>query len=578
MCINNYLQSFRTWLSKGSRANWCLFVLFAMVLFIQNCMCHYFCHHSILVSSLWKAPLYFWSFYLPKISIALLLASCVFFIKRKWWIIVISVLLDVWFLTSVIYARIYEQVVDVYVILMAGNLRGFMSSILAIIEWKDSLFLLLTAILVGVIVIMNANQQNVKVGICTLAVSIVVWMASVNLNWIRYEIFAKHDNFSYIAPIHCFLHPLDRSTRLMIAGTAPHYDYSYLHLLVFDVYDLVTISFQKAETPDFSEQDLATIHSLIGSEKMKMGNDYLILVVFESLEDWVVRPEFTPNIYRLINSNHSLRAHKISKETMCGGSADGQMIMNTGMLPISNDAVCFRYPFNVFPHYPKNRSVTLLPHPIDVWNQTCMSPAYGYDTTVVSSEELHFQNAASYIEKGYDMMQIITLTSHEPFGGTSDLSFSTEMPELMAAYIKSVNCTDRYIGEMIDSLESMGLLDSVTIAISGDHTIFHKERRDRFAQYCQKKGLDYGVENSYCPLVVYSPRLTENVEIFDVAYQMDIFPTVIDILGYRDYYWKGFGVNLLDSAARHNRPITEQEAYRLSDLMIRSNYFEQYKP
>ena len=34
-----------------------------------------------------------------------------------------------------------------------------------------------------------------------------------------------------------------------------------------------------------------------------------------------------------------------------------------------------------------------------------------------------------------------------------------------------------------------------------------------------------------------------------------------------------FGVNLLDSVARRNRPIREKEAYELSDKLIRSNCF-----
>lgn len=46
-----------------------------------------------------------------------------------------------------------------------------------------------------------------------------------------------------------------------------------------------------------------------------------------------------------------------------------------------------------------------------------------------------------------------------------------------------------------------------------------------------------------------------------------------DFMRCEDYYWKGFGVNLLDSVARHNRPISEQEAYRLSDMIICGNYF-----
>lgn len=60
----------------------------------------------------------------------------------------------------------------------------------------------------------------------------------------------------------------------------------------------------------------------------------------------------------------------------------------------------------------------------------------------------------------------------------------------------------------------------------------------------------------------------------DTCYQMDIFPTILHLIGCEDYYWKGFGVNLLDSVARNNRVITEHEAFILSDKVIRANWFE----
>ena len=40
---------------------------------------------------------------------------------------------------------------------------------------------------------------------------------------------------------------------------------------------------------------------------------------------------------------------------------------------------------------------------------------------------------------------------------------------------------------------------------------------------------------------------------------------------------KGFGVNLLDSVARHNRPITPEDAYDLSDKMIRADFFRKFE-
>lgn len=39
------------------------------------------------------------------------------------------------------------------------------------------------------------------------------------------------------------------------------------------------------------------------------------------------------------------------------------------------------------------------------------------------------------------------------------------------------------------------------------------------------------------------------------------------------YFWRGFGVNLFDSAAIENREVPEEKAFMISEKLIRSNYF-----
>ena len=97
-----------------------------------------------------------------------------------------------------------------------------------------------------------------------------------------------------------------------------------------------------------------------------------------------------------------------------------------------------------------------------------------------------------------------------------------------------------------------------------------------YKDYLSNKNLSIASKENYCPLIIYSPKIESNVQIDELCYQMDIFPTILHLIGCEEYYWKGFGVNLLDSAARHNRPITEIDAYELSDRLIRSNYFSSY--
>ena len=54
---------------------------------------------------------------------------------------------------------------------------------------------------------------------------------------------------------------------------------------------------------------------------------------------------------------------------------------------------------------------------------------------------------------------------------------------------------------------------------------------------------------------------------------MDIFPTILHMIGCDNYYWQGFGVNLADTNAQYNRFITETEAYNLSELVLKSDFF-----
>ena len=61
---------------------------------------------------------------------------------------------------------------------------------------------------------------------------------------------------------------------------------------------------------------------------------------------------------------------------------------------------------------------------------------------------------------------------------------------------------------------------------------------------------------------------------------MDIYPTVLSLLGCSDYYWKGLGINILNEYQNDNldiRTITEENAFILSDKLIRNNFFNQNK-
>jgi phosphoglycerol transferase MdoB-like AlkP superfamily enzyme len=332
-----------------------------------------------------------------------------------------------------------------------------------------------------------------------------------------------------------------------------------------------------------TDNDLHAIEPLATGNPELTVDEPLIIILLESLENWVCREDVMPNLWRLTQHEHVLYADRVHTQIVGAPSADGQMIVNTGLLPIDAGATCLHYSHNEYPALMKvveGHSVCLLPHDPAVWNQTEMSPAFGYDTTIVFSDidTLLFARLNELIDSGERHIQCITQSTHAPFVNQkySSLEVPKDMPWVMSSYIRGFNALDDGLGLFIRKLETDERLRQFTIVITGDHRILHKEKREQMMRYSREHGLDYNAYDDCLPLVIWSPRISGNIHVTDEAYQMDIYPTVLALLQAEDYDWKGFGVNLCDSVARNNRNLNPRQAAVLSDRMIRNNYFRVY--
>ncbi|MCQ2342819.1 MAG: sulfatase-like hydrolase/transferase [Paludibacteraceae bacterium] len=568
------LSSIRSWFAKGNRAQWCVFGLLALMLFVKCVLFHWFACHSILISSIWKKPFVAAAFYLPKIAISCFYASLIFLLKDKRWIILLSFLIDVWLLANLVYIRTNNLYLDVYALSMAGNMSGFWNSVLIFIEWKDIIFFILSALISIIIWLLNSKKRNVLLWG-------VLLMFSVVFHYLGEWCHNKSQDYPFI-----ILNTISRKGRSTIYGVDFKSNVELTSILYSPFYifsDFIQINKDRNCTNIMTDQDIKKCDTFINHTHPNVKVDGLIIIIVESLEDWVVRPEIMPNLWKITQFNHIFYASRIKTQTISAESADGQMIINTGLLPISEGATCYRFPFVTFPgimHNVTSNAITILPHQTDVWNQTMMSPAYGYDTTIVCSDvdTILFHKLNEIIDSGIRNIQCITMSTHSPFSGCKYSSLTTpkDMPNVMSDYIRAFNALDYGMSQFINRIENDTSLATYTIIITGDHRIFHTEKRDLFIEYTKKSNQNYSVQYESTPLIIYSPSIEGNIQITDTCYQMDIYPTIMHLIGCEDYYWKGFGVNLLDSVARHNRPISEQEAYRLSDLMIRSDYFRQY--
>lgn len=599
------LQKIKSFLSKDNHAQWCVFFLFVFTIFVKGVLFHWNCYHSVLISSLWHTPAEFFRFWGGKLIPALFLGSFVFLTKKNWWTIVVNVMADIWLIANMFYFKANSLFLSYETMQMADNMSGFWSSLYSYLGWDIYIYLVIT-ILYAIFHLpfrKVTNNRNIVKFIC-------VFVCSILLSVIDNVCYAKVMNIwandtEETAIVHSQMLAGERFTKYYPFGNAAYYatvesctDYNAwanLYIKDYSIYSYFPATFifsalrPAGEIISLTEQDIKRIEPFFtNTNDSIVPNSNLIFILFESLESWplgeVCGHKYMPNMSALLQDSHVLYCDKLKSQVKHGNSADGQMIDATGLLPISNGAVCRLYADNKFAGYAECYKNAAIVNPAPgMWGQSKVTFGYQFKELIEPKKGKHWEdlelmqqmiNYADTVAYPFCVLGI-TVSSHVPFThGSKYPKYNVDgMPLIMSAYLNCLHYTDSCIGEVFKAvLTNEKLKDNTTIVISGDHTIF-RSVNEEFDTFAQKNDINMQTTKTFTPLIIYSPNISENTQVTDTCYQMDIYPTIMHLIGCEDYYWKGFGVNLMDSIARHHRPVSEQEAYELSDKLIRSNYF-----
>ena len=604
------LQKIKSFLSKGNRAQWCVFFIFAITIFIKCVIFHWECFHSLLISSLWKNPLEFIRFWGGKLIPALFLASFVFVSKKNWWTIIANAVIDIWLISNMFYFKANSLFLSYETMKMADNMSGFWDSLYSYIGWDIYIFVIITIVYCFCYLLFRNIQtkRNLIPFICVLTFSILL---------------AIFDNFCYAKATQGWTNETEATAQVhsqMLAGEKFRYYYpfgfvyyyakvescldynafvcayvkDYSIITYFPATFIFSIMRPAGEVITLSKNDIIRIEPLFNQSSTDSikPNTNLIFILFESLESWPLHEvcgyQYMPYLSSLLENEHVLYCDKLKSQVKHGNSADGQMIDATGLLPISNGATCRLYADNTFASYAECYKNAAIVNPAPgMWGQSKVTYGYQFKELIEPTRGEHWtdkellEQMKQYADTSSTSFCVfgITVTSHVPFTRGSKIpKYEVNgMPLIMSAYLNCLSFSDSCISTLFDAvLSNEKLKNNTTIVISGDHTIFRSVNKE-MDDFANKNGIGMQTTKTYTPLIIYSPRICKNIQVTDTCYQMDIYPTIMHLIGCEDYYWKGFGVNLLDSAARHNRQISEQEAYELSDKLIRSNYFATIK-
>ena len=345
-----------------------------------------------------------------------------------------------------------------------------------------------------------------------------------------------------------------------------------------------------------------------------------IVILAESLESWVLErevegQEITPYLNKLLQDSTTLYAPHVLTQVKGGRSIDAQLLLCAGMLPINSGTYSSQYPDHTYGtlqkamHQQKNsRNYLLTIDKVSTWNQGVIAYSFGTDTIIAyhdfelteafgthkrTGDGSFLAQCRQKIEKGEIWkkgenvyMQLVTYSGHAPFKLPEELKeihFSPAIPQKMNDYMTTARYTDKAIGKFVEYLKTLPQYDETLIVITGDHEGLATYREE----LCNAPG-GKGIvsDKTFTPFIIVNSPVGMRYD--KVMGQIDMYPTLLNLLQLDDYYWSGLGQSILDPCKKGfaispqmevvgEEPTPAeaefaQKAYDISDQMIHFDY------
>lgn len=543
----------------------------------------------------------FFETYATKIIATLALAGVYALTRCRWAQIVVMALLDVLLVANLMYFRTYYSAIPASSYLEAGNLADFKASVTDSLRWADIVLPLITI----ATAVMAFRYKTTKRQPLT---AVLKWWAAPLAG---FALLLTGVNLCK-GGFHKSLRSVHQSAYLCSAD-AP----------IFSVFGCIWYDITDAAEPITPEKQ-AEIERWLASQPKHQPADSVtekrsnLLIVFaESLESWVLEKkvdgkEITPCLNRLLKEKSTLYAPNVLTQVKGGRSIDAQLMICSGLLPLMSGTYSSLYYDNTFYTLQKamrglkhSRSYLLTIDKVSTWNQGAVARSFGTDT-IISYHDFKmteafgthkrigdasfFQQCREKIERGEVWkpgesvyMQFVTYSGHAPFKLPDHLrtiTFPASIPEKAADYMTTAHYTDKAIGDFVAYLKTLPQYKETIVVIVGDH--------EGLASYRQEL-----VGNPACRGLVSDKQLTPFIVLnspVGMRYdkfmgQIDIYPTLLNLMQLDAYRWHGLGQSILDprkqgvavgSVMNVEGTGSDKEVERLKEAHTVSDYMLRY--
>lgn len=509
----------------------------------------------------------------PLPAALLLLGIGLFFKGRKsyWIIIAIDLILSTWLFANILYYREFSNFLSLSIIKTSGSTADNLGkSIVGITKISDFLTFLDVAVIIGLMAskVIKYDLRPLKLKFNLLLEGLAVALIGVNL------MMAQKDRSGLLT------RTFDNS-----------YIVKYLGMNQYAVYDAFKTAQTSEQMAKANVSDLSSVKKYLKVNYVKPNPEYtgvakgknVIVIHLESFQQFLIGykwkgKEVTPNLNKLYHSKNTLSFSNFYNQVGQGKTSDAEMMLENSLYGLQSGSAMSSYgTSNTFESAPAilNQAggyTTAVMHggAGSFWNRNNAYKQFGYHYFMPLSyyenkpkyyigyglkDKIFLSQSIKYIERLPQpfYLKLITVTNHYPYDldkKNQSIDPTDTGDETVDGYVQTAHYLDQAIGEFLQWMKKTGLDKKTILVLYGDHygisgnhhkasaellkqdefTNFDNLKFQRVPLMFHMKGLKGGVKDTY-------------------GGEIDVLPTLLNLLGINDKDTIQFGHDLLSSKA-----------------------------
>ena len=498
----------------------------------------------------------------------LLIYGSIYFLKpskRSFAIIGVSALFSVIMIANTLFYKFYDDIMTLPILLQMDNTGGLGSSVMNLIDFKV-LFLIMN---LPILMVANRRLKDSTKGTPYLYKKYFISMIGAYLLTF---------GLSYLSGLPMFNVPYNREVMIKTLGI---YQYG-----LYDIYLSLTtpIDYALAENNEFIEVSNYVKSNQINpnSELFGVAKDQNIIVIsLESLQEFAINlevngEEVTPFLNQFIQECYYF--NNFYQQTSQGKTSDAEFITENSLYAADRGSAFYAKSQNQYESlasiFKGQGYYTAVFHANEkeFWNRETMYEALGFDhffdesAFLVNEEnsfgwgltdEAFFEQTLDYL-KGLPQpfyAKLLTLTNHYPFEIPEQYQYISPGEtnnEIVNHYITTVRYLDEALKSFITNLKESGLYDNTIIVMYGDHYGLSESYYEDLAILLQEEEitLNRHLDLQRVPFIIHLPNQEEGEVVSTVSGQIDMKPTLLNLVGLPVNAYINFGQDLFAADRR----------------------------